>query len=80
VDFFYSLTCYDAALERAGFFAEADHNDGRIAALFQPLDLRKIGIRVLVSDLAGQATTPWYVSKADSDQDRPNDRRAVAAA
>ena len=78
VDFFCSLTCYDAALCAAGFFNEAEHPDGRIAALFQPLDFRKTGIRVLVSGPAqAQLDAEWYVTKGDSDQDRPNDKRAV---
>lgn len=81
VDFYCSLTHYAPALEQAGFFNERDHPDGRIAALFQPLDFRKVGIRVLVSE--SQSTAPWYITKADSDQDRPNDaalveQRAVA--
>ena len=79
VDFFCSLSCYDAALKAAGFFLEAEHSDGRIAALFQPLDFRKTGIRVLASHPAwtNGGQEDWYVTKADSDQDRPNDRRAV---
>ena len=79
-DFFCSLTCYDSALQRAGFFDEADHQDGRIAALFQPLDFRKTGIRVLVSAPAGKTAADWYISKGDSDQDRPNDRRSIRGA
>jgi GNAT superfamily N-acetyltransferase len=79
VDFFCSLNCYDAALKAAGFFNEAEHSDGQIAALFQPLDFRKKGIRVLVSNPNGSVTSRehWYITQADSDQDRPNDRRAV---
>jgi hypothetical protein len=77
VDFFCSLGCYDASLMRAGFFDEAKHKDGRIAALFQPLDFRDASICVLVSDSPGKAS--WYITKADSDQDRPNDKNAVGA-
>jgi len=82
VDFFCSLGCYDAALKAAGFFDEAEHNDGRIAALFQPLDFRKTGIRVLAShpDWSNGGQEDWYITKADSDQDRPNDRRTVGDA
>jgi GNAT superfamily N-acetyltransferase len=76
-DFFCSLTCYDAALKGEGFFNEADHEDGRIAALFQPLDFRKVGIRVLASGPPGHSTGNWYITKADSDQDRPNDKRSI---
>jgi hypothetical protein len=76
-DFFCSLDCYDGALERAGFFDEAEHPDGRIAALFQPLDFRKTGIRVLASSPAGKPAAAWYISKGDSDQDRPNDKRRL---
>ena len=47
IDFYCSLGCYDAALKASGFFDEAEHSDGRIAALFQPLDFRNTGIRVL---------------------------------
>ena len=78
-DFFCSLDCYDAALRLAGFFNEADHQDGRIAALFQPLDFRKIGIRALVAGPPGgsESAAQWYIAKGDSDQDRPNDRRTI---
>jgi hypothetical protein len=82
VDFYCSLGCYDAALKASGFFDEAAHSDGRIAALFQPLDFRKTAIRVLASQpdwSSGGDQEDWYVTKADSDQDRPNDRRAVVA-
>jgi hypothetical protein len=81
IDFYCSLDCYDAALTRAGFFNEADHDDGRIAALFQPLDFRKTTIRALASPLSAKPTTArdWYLTKADSDQDRPNDRRLLRA-
>jgi hypothetical protein len=73
------LTCYDSALKGAGFFDEAEHGDGRIAALFQPLDFRKVGIRTLTASPESRSASPsvWFVTKADSDQDRPNDRRAV---
>jgi hypothetical protein len=79
VDFFCSVPAYDDALKRAGFFEESDNGDGRIAALFQPLDFRKLGIRTLATSPAGASAAPatWFVTKADSDQDRPNDRRAV---
>jgi hypothetical protein len=79
VDFFCSLDYYGPALLAAGFFHEETQADGRIAALFQPLDFRKTGIRVLASCpgwLDGRLDD-WYVTKADSDQDRPNDRRAI---
>jgi GNAT superfamily N-acetyltransferase len=81
VDFFCSLNCYDAALKSAGFFDEAEHSDSRIASLFQPLDFRKTGIRVLAShpDWSNGSQEHWYITSADSDQDRPNDRRAVGA-
>jgi GNAT superfamily N-acetyltransferase len=79
VDFYCSLRCYEAALKRAGFFDESDHKDARIAGLFQPLDFRDASIRVLASkppNLDG-TTIRWYITKADSDQDRPNDRRLI---
>jgi GNAT superfamily N-acetyltransferase len=78
VDFFCSLGCYDASLKRAGFFDEGEHGDGRIAALFQPLDFRDASIRVIASNPPGQISAPWYITKADSDQDRPNDKNAIA--
>jgi hypothetical protein len=82
VDFFCSLSCYDATLKQAGFFHEAEHSDGRIAALFQPLDFREPGIRVLAShpDWSTGTLEDWYITKADTDQDRPNDWRAVGDA
>jgi GNAT superfamily N-acetyltransferase len=82
VDFFCSVGYFDAALKTAGFFDEAEHGDGRIAALFQPLDFRKTGIRVLAScpGWSNGSLADWYITKADSDQDRPNDWRAVGDA
>jgi GNAT superfamily N-acetyltransferase len=79
VDFYCSVTCHDAALKRAGFFREAERQDFRIAALFQPLDFRKLGIRTMVAppQVPGASSGPWYVTKGDSDQDRPNDRHAI---
>ena len=79
IDFFCSLSCYATALEGAGFFDEAEHSDGRIAALFQPLDFRKTGILVLAScpNWGNGALSDWYITKADSDQDRPNDKNAI---
>lgn len=77
VDFFCSLSCYDASLKGANFFDEAEHRDGRIAALFQPLDFRDASIRVIASSPPGQISAPWYITKADSDQDRPNDKNAI---
>jgi GNAT superfamily N-acetyltransferase len=79
VDFFCSLSCYDWSLQKVGFFDEAQHSDGRIAALFQPLDFRDASIRVIASDPPGAGPkVPWYITKADSDQDRPNDKNAVS--
>jgi GNAT superfamily N-acetyltransferase len=82
VDFFCSLGCYDAALKAAGFFNEAEHSEGRIATRFQPLDFRKTGIRVFASypDWSDGGREDWYITKADSDQDRPNDKRAIGDA
>ena len=79
VDFFCSLECYAAALQRAGFFDVEEQGDIRIAALFQPLDFRDASIRVIVSQPSGAKKwgPGWYITKSDSDQDRPNDRRAV---
>jgi hypothetical protein len=76
VDFFCSLDCYDASLRGAGFFDEALHNDGHIAALFQPLDFRDASIRVIASPVPGGSPARWYIVKSDSDQDRPNDKNA----
>jgi GNAT superfamily N-acetyltransferase len=79
VDFFCSFDSYKPALLAAGFFHEEAHPDGRIAALFRPLDFRKTGIRVFASCPGWHkgGLEDWYVTKADSDQDRPNDRRAI---
>jgi hypothetical protein len=79
VDFFCSLDFYEPALIAAGFFGEETHADGRIATLFQPLDFKKTGILVLASCPGWQKgrLEDWYVTKADSDQDRPNDRREI---
>ena len=79
VDFFCSLDSLRPALGAAGFFDEAEHPDGRVAALFQPLDFRKTAIRVLAACPGWREgrLEDWYITKADSDQDRPNDRRAI---
>ena len=77
VDFFCSLDCYDASLARAGFFDEAEYTDGRIAALFQPIDFRDASIQVIASQPPGPGSALWYITKADSDQDRPNDKQAI---
>jgi GNAT superfamily N-acetyltransferase len=81
VDFFCSLDCYDAALREVGFFDEAEHPGERIAALFQPLDYSDASIRVSISapHKKQMSADCWYITKADSDQDRPNDRRAIRA-
>jgi hypothetical protein len=81
MDFFCSSNCYHGALTGVGFFDEAENDDGRIAALFQPLDFRKVGIRVLVSYPTSDSISMqrWFITKGDSDQDRPNDRRAMGA-
>lgn len=76
VDFFAS-SAQDDILRAAGFHNEADHGDGRIAALFKPLDFRKTGIRVLVSNRIAGSDASWYVTKGDSDQDRPTDCRTI---
>ena len=77
--FFAALIACRPALGAAGFFDEAEHGDGHIAALFQPLDFRKTAIRVLAScpGWSEGRLEDWYITKADSDQDRPNDRRAI---
>jgi hypothetical protein len=80
VDFYCSLTSYDSALRRTGFFPEPEHGESRFAALFQPLDFRKRGIRTMVAGPGPLPQPAWYVSKGDSDQDRPNDRRAIPEA
>ena len=79
VDFFSSLDCYSSALKEAGFFEEARCSDARIAALFQPLNFRKSGIRVLAChpDWSNGSLEDWYITKGDSDQDRPNDSRVI---
>jgi hypothetical protein len=79
VDFFCSLDCYPHALSAAGFFDEAKHSDGHFAALFQPLDFRRTSIRVLASCPGWNQgrLEDWYITKADSDQDRPNDSREI---
>jgi len=79
IDFYCSLDCYQPALRAAGFFDEAMHSDSHIAELFQPLDFRRTGTRVLAScpGWSGTRLEDWYITKADSDQDRPNDKRAI---
>ena len=66
-------------LQQLGFRESAHHPDGRsIPSRFQPLDGKGGGIlsaMFLQSELpacADAADCPWYWTKSDSDQDRPN--------
>jgi GNAT superfamily N-acetyltransferase len=78
VDFYCSTNCYNSVLDRLSFFEEEEHKDERIAALFQPLDFRDASIRVIASrPYENISMSDWYITKADSDQDRPNSRRAM---
>jgi GNAT superfamily N-acetyltransferase len=79
IDFYCSTDAYHAALMGANFFAEAEYPNERIAARLQPLDYRKTNIRVLATPIetGADARAPeWFVTKGDSDQDRPNNRWA----
>ena len=79
VDFYCSTAAYHAALTAANFFDETEHPNECIAARLQPLDFRKTNIRVLATRIDGSAgaqATSWFVTKGDSDQDRPNNRWA----
>jgi GNAT superfamily N-acetyltransferase len=79
VDFYCSTEAYHAALIGANFFDETEYPNERIAARLQPLDFRKTNIRVLATRMktqAGAQVARWFVTKGDSDQDRPNNRWA----
>lgn len=79
IDFYCSTEAYHAALIGANFFDETEYPNERIAARLQPLDFRKTNIRVLATRIetrAGAQVPGWFVTKGDSDQDRPNNRWA----
>lgn len=78
VDFYCSMNCYNSVLDRLSFFTEEEYETDRIAALFQPLDFRDASIRVIASQPKENISLrDWYITKADSDQDRPNSRGAM---
>jgi GNAT superfamily N-acetyltransferase len=74
IDFICSSDIYEPAFTEAGFLNDSSKIVQKIAYLFQPLDFRKIGIRLIISPLGGPSfnINNWYVTKGDSDQDRPN--------
>ncbi|WJW76702.1 hypothetical protein QVG61_06350 [Thiohalobacter sp. IOR34] len=78
VDFFSSVEIPQAVLENAGLVCETPDAENRFASLFQPLDFRKLAIRLLVGGKhADSCNLDVYVTKGDSDQDRPNSARLV---
>lgn len=75
LDFFCTSPHVSRALSAVGFV----HGEGTAAAhlpmLLQPLDYRRSAIHFMA--LAGAAldppgSTPWYITRSDADQDRPN--------
>jgi GNAT superfamily N-acetyltransferase len=77
IDFYCSTDAYHAALIGANFFDETEYPNERIAARLQPLDFGKTNIRVLATRIearAGAEAPAWFVTKGDSDQDRPTNR------
>lgn len=76
-DFVCSTNLYDRIFQEAGFITEGDERLSGFPYLFQPLSHKKVGIRCLISDHEQLAydLNSWYVTKGDSDQDRPNSRR-----
>jgi GNAT superfamily N-acetyltransferase len=79
VDFYCSTNAYHAALTAANFFDETEYPNERIAARLQPLDFHKTNIRVLATRMGtrdGAQAPEWFVTKGDSDQDRPNNKWA----
>jgi GNAT superfamily N-acetyltransferase len=74
IDFICSFLAYDNAFKSEGFLSEDVDAAGGFAYLFQPLDFRKTGIRLLISDIENMNydMNRWYITKGDSDQDRPN--------
>ena len=81
IDFYSSLGLSDSIVSATGLCEEGAGEQGRFASLFQPLDFRKSVIRVLVGGNSPLvATANIYVTKGDSDQDRPNSAASVGKA
>jgi GNAT superfamily N-acetyltransferase len=75
LDFFCSAREAGGVLERNGFLPPGDPASGQVPMLFQPIDRRRKGIPFMAYLAnAGEKTKgrPWYVTKGDGDQDRPN--------
>ena len=74
IDFICSFTAYDDVFRSKGFLSGDSEAVKGFAYLFQPLDFRKTAIRLLISDREGinYDMNQWYITKGDSDQDRPN--------
>lgn len=74
IDFLCSSNAYAKAFIDAGFLSNKSDIVQNIAYLFQPLDFRKVGVRLIISPCGKSSVdiNKWYVTKGDSDQDRPN--------
>jgi|SRR3990172_787209 len=74
VDFICSFKTYDNVLKSKGFLSDESDIVKGLAYLFQPLDFRKTGIRLIISykEELEHNMDQWYITKGDSDQDRPN--------
>jgi hypothetical protein len=77
-DFYGFNSAINCHLEQAGFRNTKQHPQGdKIPSRFQPLDGKGGGILSAMFLTGGgptfdESTCPWYWTKADSDQDRPN--------
>jgi GNAT superfamily N-acetyltransferase len=74
VDFICSFKTCDDVLKSIGFLSDESDIVKGLAYLFQPLDFRKTGTRLIISNKKGleDDMDRWYITKGDSDQDRPN--------
>lgn len=74
IDFICCFMTYDKVFKSMGFLSEELDAVKGFAYLFQPLDFRKTGIRLLISSREGMNydMNQWYITKGDSDQDRAN--------
>jgi len=78
-DFYCSLPeKFSQILNTAGFIQENPDSVANFASLFQPLSFHKTRIRFLLGGKAFKsATQDFYLTKGDSDQDRPNSAKQV---
>jgi hypothetical protein len=79
IDFFFTGNFHAAALKKAGFIETIAKPYSEIPMLFNPIDRKKASINFAFLPVSKkldlkkmQNINSWYMTKGDSDQDRPN--------